>query len=96
MPDDIPEEEKGRRVQDITDLQHAICMDLNQAFVGHVEQVLVEGRSKKSEADSMGRTETNRTVVFPSNGEARGEYVDVKIERANSATLMGKRVPEAK
>jgi tRNA-2-methylthio-N6-dimethylallyladenosine synthase len=96
MVDDIPEEEKGRRVQEITDLQHAICMDLNQVFVGRVERVLVEGKSRKSEADSMGRTDTNRTVVFPSNGEGRGEYVDIMIERANSATLMGKRVPEAK
>ena len=96
IPDDISEEEKGMRVQEITDLQHTICMELNQAFVGHVEQVLVEGRSKKSEADAMGRTDTNRTVVFPSNGEARGEYVDVMIERANSATLIGKRAPEAR
>jgi tRNA-2-methylthio-N6-dimethylallyladenosine synthase len=96
MPDDVPEDEKGRRVQEITDLQHTISLELNRSLVGTVERILVEGKSKKSNADSMGRTDTNRTVVFPSNGENRGDYINVRIDRANSATLIGTRVQEVK
>lgn len=94
MPDDVPDEEKGRRVTEITGLQQAISLELNTALVGRVERVLVEGPSRKSDSDVMGRTDSNRTVVFPRAGEARGEYADVRILRVNSATLFGQRVRE--
>ncbi len=94
MADDVPEEEKGMRVTEITRLQQGISLELNRALVGGVERVLVEGPSRKSEGDAMGRTDSNRTVVFPRNGELRGEYVDVRIDRVNSATLFGQRVKE--
>ena len=96
MNDDIPEEEKGRRVQEITDLQHRISLEHNRRLIGKVEQILVEGESRKSTVEYMGRTDTNRTVVFPRNGESRGEYIAVRIERANSATLFGSQVQEAR
>jgi tRNA-2-methylthio-N6-dimethylallyladenosine synthase len=96
MNDNISEEEKGRRVQEIADLQRRISLEQNQQLIGTVEQILVEGESKKSEFEYMGRTDTNRTVVFPRNGERRGEYIDVRIERANSATLFGIQLQEVR
>jgi tRNA-2-methylthio-N6-dimethylallyladenosine synthase len=97
MPDDVPEEEKGRRVNEVTTLQHEISLAINTTLVGAVERVLVEGPSRKSDADFTGRTDTNRSVVFPRNGEIVGEYVDIRIDRVNSATLIGTRFhpPEA-
>jgi tRNA-2-methylthio-N6-dimethylallyladenosine synthase len=52
--------------------------------------VLVEGTSKKSEHDFCGRTDTNKMVIFPKNGDAVGDYIHIAIERVNSATLFGK------
>jgi tRNA-2-methylthio-N6-dimethylallyladenosine synthase len=94
MGDDVSDEEKGRRVTEVTELQQGISLERNRALIGRVERVLVEGPSRKSAGDAMGRTDTNRTVVFPANGETRGEYVDVRIARVNSATLFGQRVRE--
>ena len=89
LPDDVPEGEKGRRVQEITELQHAIALEQNRAFVGTVVRVLVDGPSRKSAADFTGRTATNRTVVFPRTTEEPGDDADIRIERASSATLIG-------
>ena len=94
MADDITEEEKGARVWEITELQHAIALELNRGMVGSTERVLVEGASRKSEHDFTGRTDTNKTVVFPHADEQPGDYLDVRIERANSATLFGVRSGE--
>jgi tRNA-2-methylthio-N6-dimethylallyladenosine synthase len=94
MVDGIPEEEKGRRVWEITELQHAISLEINSSLVGTTERILVEGPSRKSDADLTGRTETNRTVVFPRGDERPGEFIDVRIERVNSATLFGVRIAE--
>ncbi len=92
MEDDIPEEVKGTRVSEITALQHEISLQRNAAMLGTAETVLVEGPSRKSPEDFTGRTDTNKTVVFPWTDETPGEYVDVRIERATSATLIGRRV----
>jgi tRNA-2-methylthio-N6-dimethylallyladenosine synthase len=94
MKDDVPEEEKGRRVNEIAELQHRISLDQNKALIGRVERILVEGESKKSDAWYTGRTDTNRTVVFAWSGEKRGDYVTVRIDRVNSATLFGIRLRE--
>jgi tRNA-2-methylthio-N6-dimethylallyladenosine synthase len=94
MGDDVSNEEKGRRVTEVTELQQGISLERNRTLIGRVERVLVEGPSRKSPGDAMGRTDTNRTVVFPANGESRGEYVDVRIARVNSATLFGQQVRE--
>jgi tRNA-2-methylthio-N6-dimethylallyladenosine synthase len=89
MPDDVPDREKGRRVSEVTQLQHDISHEINRTLIGRVERILVEGPSRKSEAEWTGRTDTNRVVVFP-KGEARpGEYISVLITRATSATLFG-------
>ncbi|HEX9007098.1 MAG TPA: tRNA (N6-isopentenyl adenosine(37)-C2)-methylthiotransferase MiaB [Bacteroidota bacterium] len=93
MPETVSEEEKGRRVQELTLLQHEISLALNIGILGTTERILVEGPSRKSPGEYTGRTDTNKTVVFPHGGEKAGEYVEVQIERANSATLFGRRLP---
>jgi tRNA-2-methylthio-N6-dimethylallyladenosine synthase len=92
MEDSLPEEEKGRRVWEITELQHAIALEQNRELIGTTVRVLVEGPSKKSPHEFTGRSDTNRSVVFPRNGEEPGEFADIRIERANSATLFGARI----
>ncbi len=92
MPETVPDEEKGNRVQELTLLQHQISEELNKAMIGSIQQVLVEGPSRKSPREYTGRTDTNKTVVFPWEGEPAGDYIDVRIERANSATLFSRQV----
>jgi len=89
MKDDVSDDEKGRRVFAITEMQREISLELNKRLIGNVERVLVEGASRKSAAELSGRTDTNRTVVFPKTDERPGQYADVLIERVNSATLFG-------
>lgn len=91
MTDDVPEEEKGRRVSEIASLQQEVSRTLNEALIGRREQVLVEGPSRKSDLQWSGRTDSNKVVVFPHEGERAGEYVDVTIDRVTSATLIGRR-----
>ena len=92
MEDNVPEEEKGRRVWEITELQHAIALEQNTELIGTAVRVLVEGQSKKSRYEYTGRTDTNRSVVFPHSDEQPGEFADIRIDRTNSATLFGIRV----
>jgi len=89
LNDNISEEEKGRRVWEITDIQHGISLEKNQAMIGSVVTVLVEGPSRKSPRDYTGRTGRNQTVVFQHGNEQCADYVQVGIERVTSATLMG-------
>ncbi len=89
MGDDVMEEVKLRRLGEIIDIQRAISLRRNKILIGQTVEVLVEGPSKKSEADFYGRTDTNKMVIFPKNGDAIGDYMDIRIERANSATLFG-------
>jgi tRNA-2-methylthio-N6-dimethylallyladenosine synthase len=89
MGDSVPEETKVRRLNEIIDLQRSIAFEKNRALVGSIEEVLVEGPSKRSDDDFIGRTDSNRVVVFPRNGVSVGAYQHVRIERANSATLFG-------
>jgi tRNA-2-methylthio-N6-dimethylallyladenosine synthase len=92
MPETVSEEEKGRRVSEMTQIQHEISLELNVLLVGSVQRILVEGPSRKSDEEFTGRTDQNKTVVFPRNGESAGDYIDVHIDRVNSATLFGRRV----
>ena len=88
--DDIPEEIKTRRLNEIILLQNKISARSKKMDVGRVFEVLIEGRSKRSKDHLSGRTSQNKVVVFPGNGRRKGEYVDVYIERCTSATLIGK------
>jgi len=88
MIDDIPEEVKAKRLNDIIDLQHKISFEINQSEIGTEKIILVEGSSKKSDDFLAGRTDTNKITIFPKNDEITvGDFVKVKINRATSATL---------
>jgi tRNA-2-methylthio-N6-dimethylallyladenosine synthase len=89
MGDDVPMEIKTARLNEIIKLQNEISTKKNQQLIGKTEQVLVEGESKKSKEEFCGRTDTNKTVIFSRNGLQVGDYVAVKINRTNSATLFG-------
>ena len=89
MGDDVPMEIKTRRLNEIIKLQNEISTKKNQQLVGKTEQVLIEGESKKSKEEFCGRTDTNKTVIFSRKGLNVGEYIPIKIQRANSATLFG-------
>jgi tRNA-2-methylthio-N6-dimethylallyladenosine synthase len=92
MEDDVPEDVKVDRLNEIIDVQREISYRRNQTIIGEIVEVLVEGESRKSTNDFCGRTDTNRMVVFPRNGNKTGEYEHIQIERANSATLFGTQV----
>lgn len=89
LPDDIPEQVKGKRLQEIINLQNRMSLKSNQADIGKVFLVLAEGLSKKSDQELFGRTSHNKVVVFPRNNHQPGDLVEVKIESCSSATLKG-------
>lgn len=89
LADDVPDPEKTRRLQEIIEIQNGLSLKRNLLEIGSEHTVLVEGRSKKQETEWKGRTDTNKMVVFPRIDAEVGEYRRVRIERANSATLIG-------
>lgn len=89
LPDNISEEEKVRRLNEIIALQNTLSLESNQREVGKVVEVLVEGYSKRSRDDMYGRTSQYKTVVFPRQGRHIGELVNVRILSATAATLKG-------
>ncbi|MEP7235464.1 MAG: TRAM domain-containing protein, partial [Ignavibacteriota bacterium] len=89
LADDVPDEEKSRRLAQIIAMQNKIAEQKNLIETGCEHTILVEGRSKKNENDWKGRTDTNKTVVFPRADAEIGEYRKVRILRSNSATLIG-------
>ena len=89
LPDDVPEEMKIRRLNELIALQTEISAERNRADEGKVFEVLVEGFSKRSREQLCGRTEQNKMVVFPKGGHHIGEKVMVKIIGSTSATLLG-------
>ncbi len=89
MGDDVPEEIKTERLNEIIEMQREVSLKKNSELVGKTVEVLIEDTSKKSADDYCGRTDTNKMVVFPKNGSCIGEYVDISIHKANSATLFG-------
>ena len=90
MNDDVSEETKTKRLQEIINLQQQISFELNQELIGEDEIVLVEGFSKKSDKFLSGRSDSNKVVILPADEDIKvGDYVKVKINRATSATLFG-------
>ena len=89
LPDDVPEEEKIRRLNELIALQTEISAQQNKKDEGKTFDVLVEGFSKRSRDQLCGRTEQNKMVVFPKAGHHIGETVQVKITGSTSATLLG-------
>ena len=89
LPDDVPEVEKIRRLNELIQLQTEISARQNRRDEGHVFDVLVEGYSKRSREQLCGRTSQNKMVVFDKGNHHVGETVRVKITGSTSATLLG-------
>lgn len=90
MDDAVTEATKGKRLQEIIDLQQQISFEKNQELIGKDEIILVEGLSKKSDDFIAGRTDTNKVVIVPVNEKIKvGDYLKVKITKATSGTLFG-------
>ena len=93
--DDVPLDIKKRRLQEIVDVQWHLSNESNKKEVGKIYEVLIEGNSKKSDQEWMGRTSQNKVVVFPKSSEgtptphAKGDYVHILITAYTKGTLMG-------
>jgi tRNA-2-methylthio-N6-dimethylallyladenosine synthase len=92
MKDDVPEETKLRRLQEIVDLQRKHSAFRTQEFLGQTVEVLIEKESKKSPNDWSGRNSQSITVVFPKENYKIGDFVNVKITNCTSGTLIGEAV----
>jgi tRNA-2-methylthio-N6-dimethylallyladenosine synthase len=92
--DDIPDDVKGRRLREIIDLQNSHSRESYTNDIGKSFEVLIEGDSKRSDKDWVGRNSQNKVVVFPKTEKElkKGDYATVKITSATSATLMGEMV----
>ncbi len=89
LPDDVPETEKVRRLEELIALQNELSAENNRRCIDKEYEILVEGVSKRSHEQLFGRTEQNRVVVFDRGNHCIGEYVRVKVIDASSATLKG-------
>jgi tRNA-2-methylthio-N6-dimethylallyladenosine synthase len=89
LTDDVTEEDKKRRLQEIVDLHRKHAHESNLKNIGNVYEVLVEGTSKKSTEDLYGRTTYNKVIVFPKEHYKAGDYVNVKVNSCTSGTLIG-------
>lgn len=89
FPDDIPDEVKGRRLEEIIALQQELSMESNQKDIGKTFEVLVEGASKRSGNEYFGRNSQNKVVIFPKEDCQIGDYVNVMVQSCSPATLKG-------
>ena len=89
LPDNIPEEVKIHRLNQIISLQNQLSLTSNLSDIGKTFEVLVEGYSKRSRDDFYGRTSQNKVVIFPKNGTKIGDLIDITIHRATGASLIG-------
>ena len=92
MDDDVPEEVKKRRLNEIIDLQQKMALERTKRFVGQVVEVLIEKDSKRSNLHWSGRNSQNTVVVFPKEDYKPGDFVNVKITDCTTATLIGEAV----
>jgi tRNA-2-methylthio-N6-dimethylallyladenosine synthase len=90
--DDVPEEVKKRRLQEIVEIQNRLSLESNKKDIGKTFSVLIEGDSRRSDKDWMGRNSQNKVVVFAKNGNGlkKGDYAEVEINDCTQATLLGK------
>lgn len=94
--DDVPLEVKKRRLSEVIALQNRISREWSFELIGQTHQVLIEGNSKRSTEDFCGRNDYNQMVIFPKNGSefGPGDYVNVRITDATSASLRGEMVTD--
>jgi len=96
LEDDVAAEVKQRRLAEIIALQREHCKFRTEEHLGNIEEVLIEGTSKKSDAHWMGRNPQNTVVVFPKENYKVGDFVNVKIKECTSATLIGEALDYSK
>lgn len=89
LKDDVPEEEKTRRLEEIIKLQGELSLESYRRDVGRRFEVLVEGTSKRNKAQLFGRNSQNKVIVFDGEGHSKGEYLTVEVTSCTSATLIG-------
>ena len=94
-PDNVPDETKNRRLNEIIALQKRLSLDSNRRDIGKTFEVLVEGSSKRSQEEYFGRTSQNKVCVFPRGACSIGDYVEVMVDSCTSATLVGALVEES-
>ncbi len=92
LPDNVPDEVKSRRLQEIITLQNELSLESNRRDVGREFEILVESVSKRSEEQLSGRTSQNKMVVFDRGDHKIGDYVRVRITDCSSATLFGEEI----
>ncbi len=92
LKDDIPEDVKSRRLDEIIQLQNKLSLASNKKDIGKSFEVLVEGVSKKSDNRLFGRNSQNKVIVFDQKNHQIGDYVQVKVTNCTSATLMGEAI----
>jgi tRNA-2-methylthio-N6-dimethylallyladenosine synthase len=90
--DDVPEAVKKKRLQEIVELQNRLSRESNLQDVGKTFKVLIEGDSKRSDQDWMGRNTQNKVIVFPKENYQlkKGDYAEVTVHDCTQATLLGK------
>ena len=88
--DDVPEDVKTRRLNEIIALQNRLSLQSNEREIGRTHKVLIEGVSKKNGDELFGRASNNKVCVFPAEGHRTGDYVNVKVTACTSATLIAK------
>lgn len=92
LPDNVPEDEKIRRLNELIALQTEMSAERNKQEIGRVREVLVEGFSKRSRQQLCGRTEQGKMVVFDKGQHHTGEFIHVRITGSTSATLLGEAI----
>ena len=92
LGDDVPEEVKSRRLQEIIALQNELGLESYRRDVGKEFEVLVEGESRRNKAQLFGRTSQNKVVVFDRGDHKAGDYVRVRVTDCTSATLLGEEI----
>jgi len=90
MVDNVPEEEKSARLKTVIHLQKKHTLERNKALVGTIQDILIDGISKKNPTEMVGRTDTNKIVVLKKGHPQIGEICQVKIEKAMGVSLFGK------
>ena len=95
-PDDVPEDVKKKRLEEVISLQRKISEESNKKDIGTISKVLIEGDSKKSSLEWMGRNDQNKVVVFPKLGTSfnKGDYAVLKIINSTGGTLIGRNITD--
>ncbi|WP_302489198.1 tRNA (N6-isopentenyl adenosine(37)-C2)-methylthiotransferase MiaB [uncultured Mitsuokella sp.] len=92
MEHQVEESVKKERLNELMAVQNEISLEINQKLLGKTMEIMVEGPSKNDASVWMGRTRTNKIVLFPHDGEQAGDFIDVKITHPQTWVLKGEKV----